>query len=106
MSGNHALVLGASGLAGWAVVDELLANYPAAGTFKRVTALVNRPLKLQDSFWPSPSPERPELSLVSGANLLDDDFAGFLEQHVPDVASVTHVYYFGAPSSPAPARNG
>lgn len=97
MSDNHALVLGASGLAGWAVVDELLSNYPAAGTFKRVTALVNRPLKLEDAFWPSPSPERPNLSLVSGANLLEgsaNDFAGFLKDRVLDVASVTHVYYF------------
>ncbi|EJD42574.1 hypothetical protein AURDEDRAFT_115013 [Auricularia subglabra TFB-10046 SS5] len=97
MSGHHALVSGASGLAGWAVVDELLANYPATGTFERVTALVNRPLRLEDSFWPASSPERPRLSLVDGVNLLEGseaEFADFLKQHVPNVASVTHVYYF------------
>lgn len=98
MSGNHALVFGASGLAGWAVVDELLSNYPAHGTFRKVTALVNRPLKLEDSWWPAPSPDRPELELIAGVNLLNgsvEEFTAFLKDKVKDVGAVTHVFYFG-----------
>lgn len=47
--GAHALVFGASGLAGWGVVDQLLENYPAEGTFSKVTALVNRPFSVAES---------------------------------------------------------
>lgn len=67
--GSHALVFGASGLVGWGVVDQLLSNYPAQGTFSKVTALVNRPLDIKDSFWPEESPARPKLELVSGFTL-------------------------------------
>ncbi|KAK0647305.1 Short chain dehydrogenase sirS [Lasiodiplodia hormozganensis] len=97
MSENHALVFGASGLAGWAVVDELLSNYPAHGTFRKVTALVNRPLKLEDSWWPAPSPDRPELELIAGVNLLNgsvEEFTAFLKDKVKGVDTVTHVFYF------------
>ena len=95
--GNHALVLGASGLAGWGVVDQLLSNYPSPGTFAKVTALVNRPLNVADSYWPTPSETRPKLDLVSGLNLAEgtfDDFSALLEKRVEDVSGVTHVFYF------------
>ncbi|KAL0261344.1 hypothetical protein SLS55_002774 [Diplodia seriata] len=95
MSDNHALVFGASGLAGWAVVDELLSNYPAPATFRKITALVNRPLKLEDSWWPTPSPDTPDFELVAGVNLLNEEFAAFLKDKVPDIDTVTHVFYFG-----------
>ncbi|KAL1645015.1 hypothetical protein SLS58_004086 [Diplodia intermedia] len=94
MSGNHALVFGASGLAGWAVVDELLSNYPAPATFRKVTALVNRPLKLEDSWWPTPSPDTPDFELVTGVNLLNEEFTAFLKDKVNDIDTVTHVFYF------------
>ena len=98
-SANHALVFGASGLAGWAVVDQLLDNYPAEGTFSKVTALVNRPLSLASSHWPSPSPSRPSLDLVSGVNLLADgtieELSETLKEKVQDIANVTHAFYFG-----------
>lgn len=45
----HALVFVAPGLAGWAVVDQLLNNDPAEGTFSKVTALVNWRLKISES---------------------------------------------------------
>lgn len=93
---NHALVIGASGLIGWSVVNELLQDAPRQ-SFRKVTALVNRPLSLQESFWPAPSNGRPKLQLVSGANLLCDDaeLEGFLKKNVQDVTSISHVYYFG-----------
>jgi nucleoside-diphosphate-sugar epimerase len=96
-SKHHALVIGASGIIGWSVVNQLLQPYPSSSLFHKVTALVNRPLKLQDSFWPDQGPQKPELSLVSGINVHCEDakFADLLKKKVDDVASVTHVYYFG-----------
>ena len=98
-NGAHALVFGASGLAGWGVVDQLLSSYPAQGTFSHVTALVNRPFSVADSYWPDPSPSRPKLQLVPHVDLLKgsvEDFTAFLKREVPDVGTVTHAYYFGA----------
>lgn len=94
----HALVFGASGLAGWGVVDQLLSNYPAEGTFAKVTALVNRPLTVAESYWPSPSPSRPKLNLVSNLNLAEgtvEEFTALLKGKVEDIADVTHAFYFG-----------
>ena len=101
-SAAHALVFGASGLAGWAVVDQLLSNYPAQHTFSQVTALVNRPFSVADSYWPSPSPSRPKLQLVPHVDLLKgsvDDFTAFLKREVGDIGNVTHAFYFGVPFS-------
>ena len=95
---THALVFGASGLVGWGVVDQLMENYPTEGTFSKVTALVNRPFTLAESYWPSPSASRPELELVSNIDLTQgtvEEFTALLEKKVPDIASVTHVFYFG-----------
>lgn len=97
-TGAHALVFGASGLAGWGVVDQLLSNYPAQGTFSQVTALVNRPFNVADSYWPSPSPSRPKLQLVPHVDLLKgpvDHFTAFLKREVGDIENVTHAFYFG-----------
>ena len=94
---NHAIVFGASGLAGWGVVDQLLSNYPSPGTFAKVTALVNRPLNIADSYWPDPSPLRPQLNLVPRVNLAEgtiDDFSSLLEKRVEDISGVTHAFYF------------
>ncbi len=96
--GNHALVFGASGVAGWGVVDQLLSNYPNPGTFSRVTALVNRPLTREQSHWPQPSPLHPEFNLVSGINLAEGgvlELSEILEKEVRDLESVTHMFYFG-----------
>lgn len=95
--GAHALVVGASGVAGWAVVDQILAHYPNPGTFSTVTALVNRPLTVADSGWPELSSSRPQLDLVSGIDLTTgtaDEFSAVLKK-VQNVSRVTHVFYFG-----------
>lgn len=98
----HALVFGASGLAGWGVVDQLLSSYPAQGTFSRVTALVNRPFSVADSYWPSwpsASPSRPELQLVPHVDLLKgsvEELTAFLQREVRDIRNVTHAFYFGS----------
>lgn len=97
-SGAHALVFGASGLAGWGVVDQLMENYPTEGSFSKVTALVHRPLTITESYWPSPSASRPALELVSNINLTEgtvEEFTALLKEKVKDIANVTHVFYFG-----------
>lgn len=96
--GKHALVFGASGLIGWGVVDQLLSNYPAQGTFSTVSALVNRPLRVEDSFWPERSPATPDLQLVSGVNLAGttiESLEKLLLREVRGIENVTHVFYFG-----------
>ncbi|EIM89701.1 uncharacterized protein STEHIDRAFT_51972 [Stereum hirsutum FP-91666 SS1] len=93
----HALVVGASGLAGWAVVDQLMRHYPEEGVFSKVTALTNRPLDVAKSFWPQPVLGRPELQLASGVNLLEgsaEDVAELLRTKVKNTESITHVFHF------------
>ena len=94
---NHALVIGASGLIGWSVVNQLLQCYPAEGTFSRVTALVNRPLELEKSFWPKATESTPELELIAGIDLLcaDEELEATLKEKIANVDAITHVYYFG-----------
>lgn len=102
---NHAVVIGATGLLGWAVVDELLsadgilAPQPPSFSsgFARVTALVNRPVRRDELFWPDWHPAQPELLVADGMDLAagDEKFAAVLKEKVPDVSTVTHAFYFG-----------
>ena len=95
---NHAIVYGASGIIGWAIVDQLLRSYPDAGNFKKVTAVTNRPLDLNETQWPQSSPESPELQLVSGIDLRSGDGAALadsLTKAVKDIETVTHIFYLG-----------
>jgi nucleoside-diphosphate-sugar epimerase len=98
MTSNHAIIFGASGLIGWALVNELLSSYPDQGTFSKVTAVTNRPLNLSASHWPESNSKRPDLQLVSGIDLRRGDgatLADTLKHAVNDIESVTHVYYLG-----------
>lgn len=95
---HHALVFGASGILGWSVVDQILKNYPEKGVFGKVTALCNRPLSEEDAFWPASGPERPPLQIVDGVDLTSgtvDQVKETLRRRIPDIDSVTHIYYFG-----------
>jgi nucleoside-diphosphate-sugar epimerase len=95
---RHAIVYGASGLIGWALVDQLLNSYPTIRTFSKVTAVTNRPLNVERSCWPEASPSRPKLQLVSGVNLQSGDgdwLAKSLQASVKDVETVTHIFYLG-----------
>ncbi|KAK9416372.1 hypothetical protein SUNI508_01789 [Seiridium unicorne] len=93
---NHALVFGASGLIGWSCVNQLLASYPERGVFDSVTALTNRPIKAEESFWPT-APDVPRLKLISGIDLTKGngegvELAGNLRAE--KLENVTHVFYF------------
>lgn len=95
-SPQHAIVFGASGLIGWALVDQLLSPYSDA--FSQVTAVTNRPLDVSETCWPEPGPNRPDLQLVSGIDLRHGDgssLAKALKLAMKDIRTVTHVYYLG-----------
>ncbi|RHZ69792.1 hypothetical protein CDV55_103607 [Aspergillus turcosus] len=95
---NHAIVFGAAGLLGWSSVNQLLSGYPTSGSFARVTAVLNRSVPEAELHWPSPGPDRPQLQIVSGVDLLrgtGDDLAKQLKEKVNGVEQITHVFYFG-----------
>jgi nucleoside-diphosphate-sugar epimerase len=90
---NHALIYGASGITGWAIVNELLKGYPDQSPFAKVTALTNRPLLPNASQWP----DSDKLQLVSGIDVLAGDLSTLeatLKEQIADVESVTHIYFF------------
>lgn len=91
-SKNVALVFGASGISGWAVTKCAL-SYPTPTTFDRVIGLTNRPLPLEKSGLP----QDPRLELYHGVNLREslDDVRSQLQEKVPNLQDVTHVYYLG-----------
>lgn len=94
--GHHALVFGASGILGWAVVNEILNSYPAKGTYSKITALTNRPLP--QTLWPTPGPDVPELSLISGIDLTQgtaEEWKATFTEKIPDIDTIDHIYYFG-----------
>lgn len=90
---KSALIFGASGVTGWAFVNEILNDYPKSGVWGKVHALTNRPLKQSDSLWPGDK----RLNIVSGIDLLrgsQDDLEEALSK-VEGIEKVTHVYYLG-----------
>ncbi|KAI1171535.1 hypothetical protein F4777DRAFT_591148 [Nemania sp. FL0916] len=100
---RHAIIFGASGLIGWAVVEQLLRSYPETGTFSKITAVTNREVKLSESYWPAPDANQPTLQLVSGIDLRRGDgimLADTLRREVEDVHTVTHVFYLVFTSLP------
>lgn len=90
--GKSALIFGASGVTGWAFVNEILNDYPKKGTWTKVHALTNRPLTLEDSNWPQDS----RLNIVSGIDLLQgsqEELEKVMKEKIEGVEKVTHVYY-------------
>ncbi|KAI0190141.1 hypothetical protein EV127DRAFT_430529 [Xylaria flabelliformis] len=99
----HAIVFGASGLIGWAVVDQLLRSYPEVGAFSKITAITNREVRLSESHWPEPGVGRPVLQLISGIDLRrgdGDTLANSLKRAVEDIHTVTHLFYLVFTSVP------
>jgi hypothetical protein len=89
-----ALVFGASGVTGWATVNEILNDYPKKGIWKKVHALTNRPLSKELSQWPDDS----RLDIVSGIDLLQGsqkELEQTIKDKIPDIGNVTHVIYLG-----------
>lgn len=96
IANRTALVFGASGITGWAILREAL-EYPTATTFSRVIGLTNRPLDRSKSFLPDDS----RLALVPGIDLtasVDDVIAKLAE--IDGIEDVTDVYFAGIVSLP------
>jgi nucleoside-diphosphate-sugar epimerase len=94
--GKVALVFGASGISGWAFVNQCLEDYPRKGVWDGVVALTNRPLSREQSNWPDDD----RLNIVSGIDLLEgsqQDVEGKLAASVPRLDQITHVMYMGKP---------
>jgi hypothetical protein len=90
---DHALIFGASGITGWAIVNAILEGYPSRDAFSRVTALVNRPLSKEVAQWP----EDPRLQIISGIDLLKgsrEELEKVIKEKVPEVDTTTHVYFY------------
>lgn len=95
---KSALIFGASGVTGWAFVNEILNDYPRKGTWGKVHALTNRPLKQSDSFWPNDE----RLNIVSGIDLLkgsQEELEDALRK-IEGIEEVTYVYYLGKTARP------
>jgi len=91
--GNHALIYGASGISGWAIVNSILNGYPSKDAFTKVSALVNRPLTREMALWPDDS----RLQIISGIDLLEgsqEELEKMIKKKVPDVDSITQVYFY------------
>lgn len=89
--GNHALIFGASGITGWAIVNQILEGYPEPGAFDKVTALTNRPLSAEAALWPKSD----KLQIVSGIDLGKDSVQDEMKSKIKDIETVSHVYFFG-----------
>ena len=94
MSGKSALIFGASGVSGWAFVNEILHDYPKKDVWDNVYALTNRPLSPKIAMWP----EDPRLHVVSGIDLLEgtqENLEDKIKSKIKGIRKVTHVYYLG-----------
>lgn len=91
VANRTALVFGASGITGWAILREAL-KYPTPSTFHEVIGLTNRPLDPLKSFLPEDS----RLEIVPGVDLTAavDDVVAKLAG-IDGIRDVTDVYFAG-----------
>jgi len=94
---NTALVFGASGVSGWAFVNEILNDYPQKSVWSGVHALTNRPLDPQAALWPKDE----RLAVTSGINLLEGSQQDVERKlaTIPGIENVTHVVYLAFKAS-------
>ncbi|KAM5387026.1 hypothetical protein ACJZ2D_000319 [Fusarium nematophilum] len=78
----HALILGASGISGWALVNQAT-RYPEKDTFSRITGTTNRPLTAEQARLPND----PRINLVSGIDFTRpvDEVVPLLKEKIPDI---------------------
>lgn len=92
MSENHALVLGASGISGWSLVNQLR-SYPTTGHWKRITGTTSRPFSFEQA---NIAPED-RIQFASGIDLSKsvENIVNVLREKVKDINTVTHVFFTG-----------
>lgn len=95
----HALVLGASGISGWSLLNQAR-TYPTPTTFSRITGTTNRPFTLEQAH----IPQDPRVQIASGIDFTKpvETVAKTLKEKIPDVGSVTHVFFTGKHQSEIP----
>ncbi|RFU74718.1 hypothetical protein TARUN_7530 [Trichoderma arundinaceum] len=100
ITNRTALVFGASGITGWAILREAL-EYPTTTAYNRIIGLTNRPLDRSTSFLPDDN----RLTLVHGIDLTGsiDDVVAKLGD-IDGIKDVTDVY-FAAYVQPAGASD-
>ena len=91
-SQRHALVLGASGISGWLLLNQL-SRYPDNHTWQRISGTANRPFDISQSGLPQDS----RIKVYSGFDFTKsvDQVAQAFREKIDDVASITHVFYTG-----------
>ena len=89
---SHALIFGASGISGWALLNEII-SYPTPTTFAKITGLSNRPLTLKQAYLPHDL----RLNLVNGVDLTKsvEEVVQMLKEKVEDVQTISHVFFTG-----------
>ncbi|KAF8855381.1 hypothetical protein BDZ45DRAFT_793509 [Acephala macrosclerotiorum] len=87
--GIQVLVLRASGITGWAIMNSAL-SYPTTTTFSRVVGLISHSLSLKDSRFPAD----PRLQLYSRLDLPQDAKAitEYLRK-IENIDQITHVFF-------------
>lgn len=82
----HALVLGASGISGWSLLNQARI-YPSPTTFSRITGTTNRPFTLEQAH----IPQDPRVQVASGIDFTKsvDTVAKTLKGKIPVVTSVS-----------------
>ncbi|TKA60631.1 hypothetical protein B0A55_10590 [Friedmanniomyces simplex] len=84
----QAVVFGASGITGYALLKQLLA-YPTPTTFSRVIGLTRRPLRTDVALLP----EDQRIELYSDLDLTNREQTLFHLQHIPGIEHTTHVFF-------------
>ncbi|KAG6368960.1 hypothetical protein INS49_003179 [Diaporthe citri] len=87
----HLLVLGASGVSGWAVMHQAL-SYPTPTTFEKITGTTNRPMTKEKALLPA---NEQRVRLISGIDFTRpvDEVKAQLIEKITDIDTVTHVIY-------------
>jgi hypothetical protein len=88
----HALIFGASGISGWSLLNQARV-YPSPSAFARITATTNRPTSIVQL----QIPQDDRIQLASGIDLTKsvDEVVTALEEKVPHVDTVSHVFFTG-----------
>lgn len=88
----HALILGASGISGWSLLNQTRV-YPSRTAFTRITGTTNRPTTVESLRIPSDD----RIQIASGIDLTKtvDEVATTLQEKIPDVNTITHVFFTG-----------
>ncbi|KAK2598794.1 hypothetical protein N8I77_012181 [Diaporthe amygdali] len=87
----HLLVLGASGVSGWAAMHQAT-TYPTPTTFEKITGTTNRPVTKEQALLPA---DESRVSLISGIDFTKpvEEVKTLLRERIPDIDTVTHVIY-------------